>query len=105
MKRILIIEDQIDDQEMLKGKYDEDNVQIDIAETGIETFYYLSQYTYNTVIVSNDMCDLDGLWIVQYIINEQQYDELILTSKFNHENLEKVARKMKFMYLRKPLEK
>ena len=104
MKKILIIEDQIDAQEMLIARYQEENVKIDLAETGVEAFYYINHYDYNTIIVSNDLSDLDGLWIIQHLKKLQHY-ELILTSKYNHERLEKEADRLKVRYLRKPLEK
>ena len=102
MKRILIIEDQTDAKEILLNKYREENVEVDIAETGIEAFYFIHQNDYNTIIVSNDMCDLDGLWIIQHLKGKQKY-ELILTSKYNHEKLKREADRMHVEYLRKHL--
>lgn len=103
MNKILIIENQAAAKEILMNKYRADNVQIDIAETGIEAFYYIHQNDYNMVIVSNDLSDLDGLWIIKYL-KDKQKQELILTSMFNHDRLRKEAVKMKVGYFRKPLE-
>ena len=104
MKRILIIEDQIDAQEMLIAKYQVENVTIELAESGVEAFYYINHYDYNTIIVSNDLSDLNGLWIIQHLKKLQDY-ELVLTSKYDHETLEQKAKKMKVKYLRKSIEK
>ena len=103
MKRILIIENQTEAKEILLTKYCEENDRVDIAETGMEAFYYIHQYEYDTVIVSNDLSDLNGMWIIQYL-KDKKKKELILTSMSGHENLEKKASKMKIKYLRKPLE-
>ena len=102
MKRILIIEDQIEAKEILLKEYQKENVEVDIAETGIEAFYYIHQHEYDTVIVSNDLSDLDGLWIIQHLKEKQNY-ELILTSKFNHEKLGREAKKMKVKYVNKTI--
>lgn len=104
MKRILIIEDQTDAKEILLKEFCEEDDRIDLAESGIEAFYYIHQNEYDTVIVSNDLSDLNGMWIIQYL-KEKQNQKLILTSMYNHENLEKKARRMKIKFLRKPLEK
>jgi len=102
MNRILIIEDQIEAKEILLKEYQKENVEIDIAETGIEAFFYIHQYEYDTVIVSNDLCDLDGMWIIKYLKDKHECN-LIFTSMFNHERLKSEADRMHVIYLRKPL--
>ena len=104
MKRILIIEDQADAKEILIKEYCEENDRNDIAESGIEAFYYIHQNEYDIVIVSNDMSDLNGMWIIRYL-KEKQEQKVILTSMFDHVNLEKKASRMKIKYLRKSLGK
>lgn len=104
MKRILIIEDQTEAKEVLLKEYCEENDQVDVAESGIEAFFYIHQNEYDTVIVSNDLSDLNGIWIIQYL-KEKQKNDLILTSMFNHENLEKKASRMKIKFFKKTVKK
>ena len=102
MKKILIIENQPEAKEILINKYSEEYDQIDIAESGLEAFYYIHQYVYNTVIVSNELNDLNALWLIQYLKNNEIH-EIILTSSYYYEYFEKKASKLNVKFLRKPL--
>jgi len=102
MKKILLIEDQVEYQDKLIRRYSSENCNIDIAESGMEAFYFLNKSEYNTVIVSNDLSDLDGLWIVQKLCKNKDC-KVILTSLFNHKFLKKKADKIGVGFISKPI--
>jgi two-component system response regulator VanR len=102
MKRILIIEDQLEAKEALLEKYTASSYQIDLAETGMEAFYFIHKNEYDIIVVSNDLADLDGFWIIKYLC-ERHNCNIILTSSFNHEILKEKTNKMGIGFVGKPI--
>ncbi len=86
MKRVLIIENQAEWKESFLRQYSDLGYNPDVAGTGLEAFYFIKKHNYDTIIVSNDLSDLNGLWIIKYL-RENSESNLILTSFFNHEKL------------------
>ncbi|MCF7813765.1 MAG: response regulator [Candidatus Cloacimonetes bacterium] len=102
MKKILIVENKKSDQEMIRQHFQNSFSQFDAADSGENAFYLINKNDYDLIVISNDLPDLNGIWIVQHLKKRLETD-IILTSHFNHELVEKQARKLNVGFLKKPI--
>ncbi len=102
MERILIIDDCKTDQEMIRQHYCENCQNFDFAACGEEAFYLLNRFDYDLIIISNDLPDLNGTWIIQHL-KKTVDSKIILTSYFNHGVLERMARRLDVSFISKPM--
>lgn len=102
MSRILIIDNKKTDQELIKQYYNNVCCNFDTADSGEKAFYLIKRYKYDKIVVSNDLPDLNGIWIVQYLKNCLECN-FVLTSYFNHDLLEKQAKRLNIGFLKKPI--
>lgn len=101
MKRVLIIEDQPNDINFLKKSFNGNNIIYDIAKDGLEAFYCVSRFFYSAIIISNEMQDLDSIWIAKYLLNNTD-SKIILAARNPQKKIFTDLEKLNVRYLRKP---
>jgi two-component system response regulator PilR (NtrC family) len=102
LKRVLVVDDEIDLRELFKIQLQRKNFDVEMAENGVDAFQKLQSGHFDAVLSDIRMPNGDGMWLTEQIQTLPYKVPIVLISGYTDLDPELFIRKGAFCILSKP---